>query len=310
MNDSKHDAPGLGADWLNGWLAAIGITILLPEAQLAWTSGALPVAIISFAGDLPEALSAALPSLEDINKLSIARKHPNAAYTLDRTVAIEVFRERAALTRMHPDLSLACTITDLAIGDKQGLAHGPFDLPAPKGATIHDRLEILRRALDGDGLVADVRRSLDGHGSRIPLNGLGFDHRRFPAGANSDTQPFVDPVIELLAFAGMGLFPVRGTGTGTNEQQRGWSKPRSRRWAFTWPVWLGPLDRWAIDALLDRFWLLDTCRTVPRGTPSRRLSQDRAASRRLGVTGAFASVYREPKGANDVARGYASERVW
>jgi len=37
-------APGLTADWLNAWLAAIGVTVLVPGIRLGWSADPLPVA--------------------------------------------------------------------------------------------------------------------------------------------------------------------------------------------------------------------------------------------------------------------------
>ena len=63
----RHEAPGLPADWLNGWLAAIGVTVLIPGARLRWT-GALParleqrVARVHPEADLHAVLSAGEPA--------------------------------------------------------------------------------------------------------------------------------------------------------------------------------------------------------------------------------------------------------
>jgi len=35
MGDQACAAPGLTADWLNAWLAAIGVTVLVPQARLS-----------------------------------------------------------------------------------------------------------------------------------------------------------------------------------------------------------------------------------------------------------------------------------
>jgi hypothetical protein len=322
VRPNPYEAPGLAANWLNGWLAAVGITVLLPGARLAWSVSPSPSAVVWFSGDLADAVAAALPSIGDIDNLSIARHHPGALREMGRTVSEEVFRDRATLARTSADLSLDITVTDLSREENASLAHGPLDPPVPKGITLHERLRATRLAVEED-VVTSVSLALEGRGRRIPGNGLGFDHRRFPAGANVSTQPFVDPVVEVLAFSGMSLLPVRGDG-GARTRQRGWTDAPSRRGSFTWPTWSMPLDRWAVDALLDRYWALDPYHPrqdraspgrlgvaiVPTANPTKAQQSRRAAARRLGVTGAFASVARQPKSSSDTGRGYASERAW
>lgn len=39
--------PGLSANWVNGWLAAVGITVLEPSLRLHWSPDATPVAVVS-----------------------------------------------------------------------------------------------------------------------------------------------------------------------------------------------------------------------------------------------------------------------
>jgi len=60
---------------------------------------------------------------------------------------------------------------------------------------------------------------------------------------------YADPVVELLAFAVLPLFPTRGDGRWI--RQRLWTDSSTRRGAFQWIAWRPALDRWGIDALLD-----------------------------------------------------------
>lgn len=297
MSSDTYETPGLAADWLNGWLAALGITVLIPEAHLKWVRSPVPFASFKFTGDLAASVAASLPSLDEIDELSIARRHRASSFEMGRNVSDELFRDRAVWARARADLSLDVTVTDLA-SEEKSLAHCPLDPPAPKGLTLHERLRSTYRLLDAD-VPSMVRASLEGRGRRKEGNGLGFDHRRFPAGANPSTQPFIDPVVELLAFSGMALLPLRGDGRSGRARQRGWTDAPSHRLAFTWPTWHMYLDRWAIDALLDRFWALGSQR-------SKRLGD---SGRRFGVTAAYGTIARRPKSTSDVSRGYASERI-
>ena len=38
---------GLPASWLNGWLAAVGATVLDARIRLRWTTGGTPLAVLS-----------------------------------------------------------------------------------------------------------------------------------------------------------------------------------------------------------------------------------------------------------------------
>jgi hypothetical protein len=126
------------------------------------------------------------------------------------------------------------------------------------------------------------------------MNGLGFDYRRFSSGVRPGSDPQVDPIVELLCFCALVLFPVRGD--GKNLRQRGWVQLEDRsRQRFVWPTWTSPIDQWGIDALLD----------VVHADPMARKELSR-----LGVNAMFASVERRPAGDQDVNRGYATERLW
>ena len=41
--------PGLPADWINGWLAAVGATVLDARIRLHWTTEGTPLAVLSAA---------------------------------------------------------------------------------------------------------------------------------------------------------------------------------------------------------------------------------------------------------------------
>ncbi len=288
-----YQAPGLTADWLNAWLAAVGVTVLLPTVTLSWTTDPSPTATLHGGGPLETEVATALASA-DIDSMAIARTSPSGRGQMKRTVDRETFRWRARLARRCHDGSLELSVTDLA-QEQHGLAHSPFDPPAPRGVTLHD---LLRACLDylavGVGEARGmVSQSLQGRGVRVSANGLGFDARRFAGSVQADANPYVDPVVEALAFFGLRVFPSRGD--GRSPRPRGWLTGVGRQ-RFHWPVWAQPLDRWAIDALLDVFYAAG--------------GASAAAVRRVGVTGAFATVYHRPSGQQDVNRAYAAERLW
>ena len=288
---ASQRAPGLMADWLNGWLAALGITVLLPDARLCFTREAETVAVVELNGEprLEEALARALPSRDALDALSIAK--PRIA----RTVLIDVYREAAVVARARSDFSLASSVTDLSTSeDNKELSHSPFDPPAPRGETLWTRLVRCREALgEGEALLASIEASLAGRGARIDANGLGFDYRRIPAAALGSGQIRVDPVVECLAFYGLALFPVRGD--GRRPFTRGWRwDPDARRARFFWPTWREPLDRFGVDALLGALYAGDL---------------ERRSLSRLGIEALYEAVPYQATGSADVTRGFASRRV-
>lgn len=294
-------ARGWSADWLPAYLASIGVARLVEGATVAWTDDVVPVARITVPRSSPVAgvVAAAVPTVADIERLTIARHHPDSSAELGRTVNGSTFRDRARLARSSGDGSLEATITDLSAEAGKDLDHGPLDAPAPKGRTIHDRLLSMRSLLPSSVPPAAVVDSMAGRARRVEGNGLGFDIRRLDSAVQADAKRWVDPLAELLAFYGLLQFPVRGS--HGRARQRGWAKRSLARGSLSWPAWSQPLDRWGIDALLDRFYELPSGRTMtapPEGAG------------RLQIHAAFASVSRRPRGSLDVTRGLGSERLW
>ena len=251
----RHQAPGLPADWLNGWLAAIGVTTLVPAARLRWADTGVPFAVFETdqSVDLAEMVAEGLPTPEVLAHSVIARKLPGTEHDFDRNVTIEAFRERAVVERRAGGGILAASVSDLSAEQKlDDLAHGAFDLPAPRGETLWSRATACAQALATVDIVEGVRGTLSGSGLRKKLNGLGFDARRLPSGMHpiSEVGVFADPVAELLVFSALPLFPVRGD--GRRIRQRLWTDSNTRRGAFQWIAWRPALDRWGIDALLDQ----------------------------------------------------------
>lgn len=283
MNEVR--APGLSGDWLNGWLAALGITVLVDGTRLRWSEDRVPVAILARPSeeDMAEAIAERLPSAARLGALAIARPFP-------RIVGRDGYRMAAEVARAAKDFSLGSSVTDLAAKKESGeLAHSRFDVPAPRGQTLWDRLERCRQALAQWPSVPDaVRATLAGGGMRVDANGLGFDFKRIPSG----DQPgkYVDPVVECLAFFGLAFFPVRGDGRNEG-RTRGW---RLNPPSFSWPTWSAPLDRWAIDALVGLVLRESVARWRGLG---------------MGITEVFEAVRFQKTGDMDQTAGLASRRV-
>lgn len=285
---TAYEAPGLTADWLNGWLAAIGVTVAVPGVKLSWSDDAVPNAVFHLADgvDLPNRIAAWLPTEEALRHAVIARSLPECV-EFPRTVSLAAYRQRAVAERRDHSFHVAASVSDLRgdvdLGD---LEHGAFDPSAPQGKTLWERAVACARAMPADRSHA-VRGSLTGQVVRVQANGLGFDPRRLAAGVQATGNAgkvHVDPVVELLCFGALALFPTRGD--GRRVVQRGWVDRSTRTGSFRWEAWRPELDRWAIDAFLDL----------------RQPADDDVVAR-------FRVVPYQPSGKADRTRAYFAERL-
>lgn len=252
---------GLPASWINGWLAAVGATVLDSRIRLSWSPDATPAAVLSADDSDPiELLAESWPTATALDELPLASEW-NGGTSLERQVPLEAFAERVRVARGHPQAwTISSTLTDLHVDKKGKVAHAPFD-PAGPGTIkwLHYRLQKMH-------LVPSTEQIMDsfaGRAARVSGNGLGFDQARLGSLADSGGKILVDPIVEVLAFFGLALLPVRGRGTDESlgpalpsTVQRGWqrikvgdgNRPQLR---FLWPAWSQPLDLHGIDALLD-----------------------------------------------------------
>lgn len=290
---TSHVARGLPADWLNAWLAAIGVTVIVADARVSWSDDPVPRARFSIpSADLAAAVAEALPTAEAIEAMAFAG--------LKQSVTAEDYREAAQQARIAGDDTLSVLVTDLARDPaRDTLAKGNFNVGVEGAQSLDRRVLACRKALpSGDALVDLVAGTFDGRVRRIKTNGLGFDYRRIAGPFRQEAEMTADPLIECLGFFGTLLLPVRGT--GVTIQQRGWFARSNRRHAFRWPAWRPDLDRWAIDALLDLVY-------ARQGGNGRDPALD-AYLERLGVTAVYGSVPFAKVG-DAVTVGYASERL-
>ena len=291
---------GLVGDWLNAWLAAVGSTVLSDRLRLRWTTDTVPVAALSVEGDDDpvETLIAAWPDSERLNAMPIAYDWDRLP-KMSRKVPVQSFSERARAVRSHPDSwALSSTMTDLHVYESGDTAHGPLDPPGPGTIKwLHHRL--LKAHAHIDSPLDQVPASLEGRGSRVVDNGLGFDLTRVTTQADSSRKT-VDPVIEVLCFFGLAMLPVRGAGVDLrmlrgrsrhSVRQRGWRVTPHR--CFEWPVWRHAIDRMGLDALLDIWHEQHAHRSWER----------------LGVHAAWRTVSYQSRSSSDPTVGYGSERL-
>ena len=292
--------PGLPADWLNGWLAAVGATVLDSRIRLHWTTDGVPLAVLS-AGEI-DPVAAVVESWPDealLSDLPIA-KNWGGAGEVRRKVPVEAFRTRARAARGHRySWTLSSTMTDLCVHESGEVEHAPFDPPVPKGITLHQRLQNVHGKVEASS--ARMHESLAGQADRVEANGLGFDQTRLGS-QSDDPSKWIDPVVEVLAFFGLAMLPVRGRGADrrldryadVRERQRGWRSASERRdpRRFHWPAWSRPLDSAGIDALMD-VWNPENRVTWPR----------------VGVHAGWRSVRFDPRGSADTTRAFGPERL-
>jgi hypothetical protein len=293
--------PGWRASWVNAWLAAVGVTVLDERVRLHWTTDAEPLAVLSSEHTDPvAALVESWPDAESLSRLPIAEDWQGSA-KLQRRVPVKAFMTRARAARSDEySWTLSSTMTDLCVDERGEVAHAPFD-PAGPGTIkwLHHRLIKVHGQVD-DHPAARLRNSLMGQTDRVKDNGLGFDQTRL--GSLQDaTDRWVDPVVEVLAFFGLALLPVRGRGADrqlarsadVSARQRGWRENDGNggRRSFHWPAWNQPLDRDGIDALLDAW------------NPERRYGWGR-----LGVHAAWRSVQFERRSSADSTRAIGAVR--
>jgi hypothetical protein len=303
------DTPGLAGSWLNAWLAALGITVLVPHLRLYWSPDPAPHALFTprpdpnhrtsatepaTVDDLGELIALQLPTVDALHSLAIA-KHLDGLPSLEQRPTKTTFAARAQHARRTGDWTLAVLATDAVTDDKP--ANAPLNPPAPKGLTLHDRLVACRKAL-GTSPAPAITRTLTGAGKRVKMNGLGFDATRILIASDPKGDKWVDPAIETLAFFGLAFLPSRGD--GTRRTTRGWFDAPSTPGALCWPAWHPALTAPAIDGLLDTFWNADAARRR-RGTKG---SQWRWPDS-IGLV--YHTVPYRWHGTMDPTRGYASE---
>ena len=173
---------GLPAAWINGWLAAVGATVLDTRLRLHWTTDGAPLAVLSAAViDPVDALCGSWPDGALLSDLPIAEEWKGAG-VVRRRVPVEAFVTRARAARGHPcSWTLSSTVTDLSVDENGEVAHAPFD-PAGPGTIkwLHHRLMKLHEKVEPS--VARVRASLAGQAirvaSHVPFLAQGASHHR------------------------------------------------------------------------------------------------------------------------------------
>lgn len=227
------------ADWLVGWLAAIGVTYRCRNAALSWSDESSPRALIH--GVTIETLRAAFPTREEICSISVSDALSDGS-ELPRNPSHAQYAHRAQLARENQDLFLGVISSDIGSSGAEVKHHSPFNVPDGSGRTFGSRV----RKTYEDAIKVDLESSLNGFGRVGKSQGLGFDLRRIQP-KPVPTKAFTDPCAEIFALYGILAFSQVGNST------RGWLRPQSHLGAFKWATWDPPLRWHGIDALLSEF---------------------------------------------------------
>ena len=309
-----RECPGLPAEWINGWLAAVGTTVLDPDMRLSWTSGPSPIAVLHHPDkEVVTAVADAWPDQQRLKDMPLEVDR-GGDRSLTRNPDVEVFRKRVMTARGHQDAwTLTSTLTDLALDPKGKTTHGLFDPPAPKGLVLYERLVDVHSRAFGNDHKKDIpiSASFDGNPTLAACNGLGFDISRLPNRAEMKRDRLlVDPVVEVLAFFGLALLPVRGDGLRQRQvraRHRGHGIGGRPQNLFLWPAWSQPLDQWGIDALLDTWhqtW------TPYKGDDGLEWRTRRSDWDRLGVHAGWVTKPYNRTNLKDITKGFSSEPVY
>lgn len=285
---NQRECPGLLAEMPHQWLAAIGATVIAEDLRVSWTDDPSPCAVLHIPHKSPaEALHAVWPSREEFACIPVVEW--NLKNKQDIPLADYRRMTRASLAQDHA-WSLAAAATDLARSRKtaDNAERGPFN-PGFQGPSSPHRSLAKMLACTSD----DIAEALDGLLQSAKGDGLGLDPGRFTDPQGTEKGVSTIHPIEVMAFYGLALFPLRGDGVldAGRARQRGWTSGRRREDVFRWPAWRQPLDRWGIDALLDAW------------KPDRRPIDDP-----FGIIAAWRSVRIDRPGKNP-GHGYASQRL-
>ena len=169
------------------------------------------MAVLSVEGtdDPLDAVIASWPSEERLAAMPLISDWPGEGGK--RHVSVDAFNGTARTICSSADAwVLSSTVTDLQVDVHGMVGHAPFHPPGPKPSShVGQRLPRVHREVQRP--AEQIPLTLAGGGARVVANGLGFDLTRVTTQADR-SEKTVDPVIEVLAFFGLALLPVRGAG--------------------------------------------------------------------------------------------------
>ena len=238
-------APAWRANWINGWLAAIGVIVICEDVQLSWTTDPTPTPIFHLADNirLVEHIASRIPDPKLVTRSA-------AQHVAKQNATEDEYERGAAAARENGDWLWSALFTDLGPKNSRDDRSTCFDKSRfypgmPGTAPISKRLSDLAKSHWGD--AAAIERSMAGTLPRSQGNGLAFDPHRLLDPANPLTDVYIDPVIEAVAFHALIILPVRGNGRRTTTRGETGRPP-----TFRWRTWQQPLDLAGIDAILDQ----------------------------------------------------------
>ena len=290
---NEFECYGLNAEKPLNWLAAIGASVLVDGLRVSWTEDLNPYAVLSAPFDPLTALAARWPSEERVKDMPLVR---HLLENPKQDIPRDAYQELIRGYHHHKDAwTITSAATDLTGTVEAGSSvRGPLTPGLQGKASPQTNMAKIKHP-DRDA----IKHALLGTALRSKGAGTGLDPDRFTNPMSGEKGVSTVHEIEMLAFFGLSIFPVRGAGkisdtNGWLPRQRGWNTYKHRLGDFRYPVWRQPLDLYAIDALIDAW--------HPRN----------GHAALLGVHGSYRSVRRDHlPGAQYPTFGYAGkyERV-
>ena len=295
---SSLQCPGLRAEMPHQWLAAVGATVLVDRMHLSWTDDLNPQAVLHHEEAPLAALLASWPTPQRIERMPmVAYDKPQRTQKVSRGDFQQLVKDCRG---QRDSWTVSSALTDLTGEPSSGNDEKPAlavtvrfnpGLQGPHGSP-QKNLPKLQGCTP-----AKIADTLDGRATRDQGAGIGLDPERFTNSTTGEAGVMTLYAVEMLAYFGLALFPVRGDGIHRKKypaaRQRGWTTRARKLRSFEWPAWDQPLDRFGIDALLD-VW-------QPEGDGTNSL---------LGVHAAWRSVGRKARlSSDDKTLGYTSQRL-
>ena len=265
---NRRECPGWTADWLTGWLAAVGTTVMVPGMKLSWKgAGNATRAVLHHPDSDPlEALAQHWPDGNQFDALPWPRSgktEQGVEYGFGKLSPNDFARYAQKALTHCPDVqwASAALYTDTKL-DRDGMC-----LPSQwgfvaRGRDPHESVRCClaavtenkqRIALSAEGTPdRPVKKRPDwGRKPALFVFGLQNDYRRLIYGRAELGQGGVDFAAEALSFYGFG---VLGPVTIHNKVAKVTGEHRhdgeSRLYI---PAWSEPLDRYAVAALMG-YW--------------------------------------------------------
>lgn len=325
---NRRECPGWTADWLTGWLAAVGTTVMVPGMKLSWEGvGNATRAVLHHSNDDPiRALAAQWPDGDQFDALPWPRssKAENGCDYGTGKLAPQDFARYAEIASRGETLSqwaATAIYTDTKL-DRNGRCLSSEWGRINRGRDPHESVRCCLLAVRANPEQRIVRSASgvperidseeyrksgwvrEGKAARLAARGLNNDVRRLNPGRSDCGQAGVDPTAETLSFYAFGILgPVTVRGGKARVAAEHQHDGESRLYI---PAWSEPLDRHSIMALLGSWH--DLTMDYENGKRMNQSSVSRASA--LGIHTAWRTVRVTTGSKDNPDIGYNTEPIF